>query len=92
MLSDHGLLVLGCLLAQNDSWEDLIDGIERYPEDVHREGQIRKEILDYVCQFKDLNALRDSLDEELRHRGGIETLEMERELYNFDEFLNGWEE
>jgi hypothetical protein len=89
---DYELLILHGLSGRCASLDEVGDAIEKRPEDVRREGPVRDAMRRYALQFGSFAEFRDAVDREVARRGGIEALEDERGLGDFNEFMAGWDE
>ena len=91
-LGNYALLLLLRLVAKCTTFEGLKKAVEDYPEDTKREGNVRQHMCEYVSQFQNFAQVVDAINKDVAKRGGIEALEAERGIFDFDEFMAGWDE
>jgi len=91
VLAHYDLLVLHGIVQKSTSVEDVLRLIGDYPENAGIEGDIRREMRTFASSFPDLTKLKQELDRQIGQAGGLDALEAERDLGDFDEFMSGWD-
>lgn len=91
VLAHYDLLVLNGFVRKSASIEDVLRLIGEHPEKAQTEGDIRTELRSFTASFPDLAELTRELDRQIELAGGLEALQAERDLGDFDEFMSGWE-
>ena len=91
-MSEYGLLILDQLLPQCQTLSELQSAIASYPEDTRREGQVIKDMQQFVASFPDLAAVVEETQRRVAERGGREEMERFRDHMEFDEFMSDWDE
>jgi len=91
-MSEYGLLILDGLLLRCTSLAELQSAIAAYPQDTRREGEVIKDMQQFVASFPDLAAVTLETHRRVAERGGREEMERFRDRMEFDEFMSGWDE
>jgi len=91
-ISEYSLLVLDGLLRKCTTLSELQSAIASYPQDTKREGQVIKDMHQFVASFPHLDGVAEETQRRVAERGGSAEMERFRDRMEFDEFMSGWDD
>lgn len=91
-LAVYSLTVLSRLLSRCGTLPEVLQAVAAYPEDAHREGNVRDDMRQFVLRFSAYAPLVEAVRARVAEQGGPAALDALQDRMEFDEFMSGWDQ
>jgi len=83
----YSLIILDHLVEKVTCFDEVKHAINHYPEDIHREGYVCKNMMEFIAVFPTLELLKQGIEQQFDHNGGRSSTESQRDSM---ERLESW--
>ena len=81
------MIILDRLVQKVSSLEGIVEAIDEYPEDTHREGFVCENMMGFVAEFSIFEKLKQGVEQQIDNNGGRSST---KSHYDSMERLESW--